>query len=52
MKQKEKYKAPITIVFPGMVARVYFPILDLKEKEKRMENIYKASAQIIEGVKK
>lgn len=48
---KDKYKEPITITFPEMVARVYFPILDLKEREKRMQKIHKASANILEGAK-
>lgn len=52
MQQKDKYKEPITITFPEMVARVYFPILDLEEREKRMKKIYRASANILEGVKK
>lgn len=51
MKQKDKYKEPITIVFPKMVARVYIPILDLKEREKRLKNLHRATANIFEGVK-
>ena len=49
MQQKDKYKEPITIVFPQMVARVYFPILDSKEREKRIKNLHKAVANIMEG---
>lgn len=52
MKQKDKYKDPITIVFPNMVARVYFPILEPEEREKRIKNLHKAVANIMEGVKK
>ena len=51
MKQKDKYQEPITIVFPEMVARVYFPILEPKEREKRLKTLYKASANIIENKK-
>ena len=49
---KGKYKEPITIVFPEMVARVYFPILDLAEREKRMKTIHKATANLLEGERK
>lgn len=51
-KQKDQYKEPITIVFPGMIARVYSPILDLKERENRMKVLHRAVANIMEGVKK
>lgn len=51
-KQKDQYKEPITIVFPEMIARVYFPILDLEEREKRMKVLHRAVANIMEGVKK
>lgn len=51
MKQKDKYQEPITIIFPDLVARVFIPILEPKEREKRMQNIHKASAKILEGVK-
>lgn len=50
-KQKDKYKDPITIKFPDCVARVYIPILDLQEREKRMKNLQRATANIIEGVR-
>lgn len=51
MPQKDKYKEPITIVFPEMVARVYFPILEPKEREKRMKNLQMAVMNIMKGVK-
>lgn len=47
--EKDQYKEPITIRFPNLVARVYIPILDQKEREKRMKNIHKAVANIMEG---
>lgn len=50
--QKDQYKEPIIITFPEMIARVYIPILDPKEREKRMQIIHKASARILEGVRK
>lgn len=49
---KDKYKDPIIITLPGMVARVYVPILDPKEREKRLKNLYRASANLIQGVRK
>ena len=52
MKQKDKYKEPITIELPGMIARVYIPILDPKERERRMQKIYRSSARLMEGVRK
>jgi hypothetical protein len=51
MKSKDKYKDPITITFSNLVARVHIPILEPKEREKRMQNIHKASAKILEGEK-
>jgi hypothetical protein len=52
LKQKDKYTEPITITFPKMVARVYFPILESQEREKRMKKIHRATANLIEGVTK
>lgn len=51
MQQKDNYKPPITIEFPEMVARVYLPILDLEEQERRLKKIHRASANILKGVK-
>lgn len=42
-----KYKAPITITFTDMVARVYFPILDSAEREKRMKKIHIATSNLL-----
>lgn len=48
-----QYKEPITIVYPGMVARVYIPILEADEREKRMKAIRKATMEIFtKGMKK
>lgn len=47
---KDKYAEPITFTFPQMVARVYIPILEPKEREKRMKNLHRATAKIMEGV--
>lgn len=50
MKPETKYQEPITIVFPGMIARVYSPILDSAERAKRMKAIHKATMNICKGV--
>lgn len=51
-KQQDIYKDPITIVFPEMVARVYIPILEPEERERRRKNLYRATANLFEGVRK
>ena len=51
MKQKTLYKDPIIITFTDMVARVYSPILDTAEREKRMKTIHKASADLLKKIK-
>lgn len=45
------YKDPVIIMLPGMVARVYSPILDAEERGKRMKTIHKATMNILKGVK-
>jgi hypothetical protein len=45
--QKDKYNDPIIITFPNMVARVYSPILDPEEREKRMKAIHRATADVL-----
>ena len=51
MQQTDTYKPPITIKFPNMVARVYSPMLDLEERERRLKKIHRASANILKGAK-
>lgn len=46
------YKEPITITYSNLIAKVYIPILETSEKEKRMQHIHKASTKILKGVKK
>ena len=48
-KQKDKYNDPIIITFPNMVARVYTPILDPGEREKRMKAIHRATANVLKS---
>lgn len=49
---KDQYKEPITFVFPKMIARVYIPILDPLEKERRIKNIHRATTNLMKGVQK
>lgn len=46
-KQKTLYKEPVTINIPGMVARVYSPILESEERDKRMKIIHRTTANIM-----
>lgn len=47
--QKDIYNDPIIITFPNMVARVYTPILDPEEREKRMKAIHRATANVLKS---
>lgn len=49
INQKDKYNDPIIITFPNMVARVYTPILEPEEREKRMKAIHKATANVLKN---
>lgn len=49
VNQKDKYNEPIIITFPNMVARVYSPILETEEREKRMKAIHKATADVLKN---
>ena len=48
-KREDKYNEPIIITFPNMVARVYTPILEAQEREKRMKAIHKATADVLKN---
>ena len=43
----DTYSEPKTIVFPGMVARVFSPILTDEEQAKRMKAIHNAAASLL-----
>lgn len=49
MKQKDNYNDPIIITFPNMAARVYSPILEPEEREKRMKAIHRATADVLKN---
>ena len=48
-KQEDKYSDPVVITFPNMVARVYSPILEPEEREKRMKAIHRATANVLKS---
>lgn len=48
-KGEDKYNAPKIITFPNMVARVYAPILDSDERERRMKVIHTATANVFKS---
>lgn len=45
----DTYKEAVVFNFPGMVARVYRPVLDSEEREKRMKEIHKATANVLKS---
>ena len=45
-KEENKYNNPIIITFPNMVARVFAPVLDPEERERRMKEIHRATANV------
>ena len=49
MSQPE-YVHTKTITFPGMVARIYSPVLTEEELNRRMKNIHKATANLMKEV--
>lgn len=48
-KHQAEYNAPTTITFPNMVARVYRPVLDSEERERRMKAIHIATANVLKS---
>lgn len=47
MKTQDTYQDPVIFNFPGMVARVYHPILTEKEREKRLNAIKEAAVRLL-----
>ena len=43
----DTYGEPIIIEFPGMVARVFHPILTEEERTRRMKKIHDAAANLL-----
>ena len=48
MKEKDKYSEPKTYTYPGVVAKVYSPILTEEERAKRMERIAKSDIRLLQ----
>ena len=46
------YTLERTIEFPNMIARIFRPVLTTEEKSKRMQNIHKASSNLMKEVMK
>ena len=49
LNQKDKYNDPTIITFPNMVAKVYSPILEPEERERRMKAIRRATADVLKN---
>ena len=52
MQGQDTYTLERTIEFPNMVARIFRPVLTEDEKNKRMQNIHNASANLMKEVMK
>lgn len=50
--EPDKYYDPIIMKFPGMIAKVYKPILTPEERERRMKKICEAAAALLESQEK
>lgn len=48
MKQKDTYKEVRVFEFPGMIARVHIPDITPEERERRMKQIHRAAARLLE----
>ena len=47
MKEKDKYAEPKVFTYPGIVAKVYSPILTEEERKRRMAQIAKSAERIL-----
>lgn len=48
MKQvQDTYMEPQIMTFPGVTVRVYRPVLDEEERERRMKRIRKAAERVL-----
>lgn len=45
----DTYKEAEIFRLPGMVAKVYTPILESKERERRMKEIHRATAHVLKS---
>ena len=49
MKAKDTYQEPKTYTYPGIVAKVYSPILTEEERRRRMERIAKSAERLLKS---
>ena len=47
---KDTYKEVKIMEFPGMIVRVHSPILDEKERKRRMAQIHKQAEKLLKEV--
>lgn len=52
MKVKDTYSEPKIYTAPGVVAKVYSPILTEEERKRRMERIAKSAARLLNSKSK
>lgn len=45
----DTYQEPKAFTFPGMIAKVYIPILTKEERNRRMKQIYDAAANLLKS---
>ena len=48
----DTYKEAMVIEFPGMIARVFSPILTEEEQTKRMKKIHNAAASLLQSIER
>ena len=49
MKEKDKYSEPKTVELPGVIAKVYSPILTEEERKRRMERIARSAERLLKS---
>jgi hypothetical protein len=52
MQGQDTYSLERTIEFPNMKVRIFRPVLTETEKNRRMQNIYNASSNLMKEVRK
>ena len=52
MKKQDTYSEPKIFEFPGIVAKVYYPIISEEENNRRMEAVAKAAARLLQSERK
>jgi hypothetical protein len=52
MKKQDTYGEPKIITYPGIVAKVYSPILTEEERQRRMAQIAKSAANLLKKERK